>query len=737
MRFTHSLTFNSVPEWRDHYLHYASLKKSLHTLERVRFEEKNLENARFSAKERNEPFAEEDALKSIRSQATTIENDFHQGFAADLNAVSTFYLEKRKEFADALNRCRADIPTRPISTSAEAANKGAIQLCEESLKGVYSSLNDLTDFLEMNWNGFERVVNRYERITVNAASAKGLRDLLISSQLKMSDVEALKSDISICEDLWIRLHPSTNRDLAIKDLRSDLRERLAFERATVWQEMVQAQRKAISVEPAPAPAVKAAHAAHHAQVWWKQMLSLLLAFASLILVVLIPIFPDRATNNCAAMVLCLIILWCSEALPLYATSMLLPALAVILKVQRNPVTGEVLNTKDATKEIFKNFFSHNIMLLIGGFTMAAALSKYGVTKSIAHAILKRSSKKPRWVILVNMIICTLASMFIGNIGAAVLSFGLLHPILRTLAYDHPLAKALVLSIAYAGNVGGLISSISSPQNIVCNAVLKDDPIGFFAWLLVSFPTAIACTLTTWLVLLFVFPVGDTDITVFDSTGKKVTDPKERRIQWYISGVAILTITLFCLSKQLAPYVGEMGIIAVLPVVAYFGANLLGKDDFNSFLWNVIMLAMGGTALGTCVMTSGLLETIGLMIRDRIAGFSMYTVILIFCFVITVVTSFISHTVGSMILLPLMLTIGQGMPDARPRVIVFAACFATSSGMGLPISGFPNMTAVSQEDAQGRPYVNTKDFAKTGLISSVFFYFAIVFVGVPLMMLLGI
>ena len=150
-----------------------------------------------------------------------------------------------------------------------------------------------------------------------------------------------------------------------------------------------------------------------------------------------------------------------------------------------------------------------------------------------------------------------------------------------------------------------------------------------------------------------------------------------------------------------------------------------------------MLAMGGSALGSCVKSSGLLAAIANMIRDRIAGYSVYTVILIFCFVITVATSFISHTVGSMIFLPLMLTIGQAMPDARPRVIVFAACFTTSAGMGLPISGFPNINAVAQEDAQGRPYVNTADFAKTGLIASVFVYFAIVFVGVPLMMLLGI
>jgi di/tricarboxylate transporter len=37
--------------------------------------------------------------------------------------------------------------------------------------------------------------------------------------------------------------------------------------------------------------------------------------------------------------------------------------------------------------------------------------------------------------------------------------------------------------------------------------------------------------------------------------------------------------------------------------------VLSKDDFNGFLWNVVMLAMGGLALGEAVKSSGLLLTI--------------------------------------------------------------------------------------------------------------------------------
>ena len=52
----------------------------------------------------------------------------------------------------------------------------------------------------------------------------------------------------------------------------------------------------------------------------------------------------------------------------------------------------------------------------------------------------------------------------------------------------------------------------------------------------------------------------------------------------------------------------------------------------------------------------------------------------------------------------------------------------SGAMGLPVSGFPNMTAIAQEDARGVPYLTTSDFIRVGLPSSVAAYLCIVSVG---------
>jgi phosphate transporter len=57
-------------------------------------------------------------------------------------------------------------------------------------------------------------------------------------------------------------------------------------------------------------------------------------------------------------------------------------------------------------------------------------------------------------------------------------------------------------------------------------------------------------------------------------------------------------------------------------------------------------------------------------------------------------------------------------------------------MGLPVSGFPNMNAISQENELGKPYLRTKDFLLNGIPSSVFATLLITTVGYGIMSLIG-
>ena len=84
-----------------------------------------------------------------------------------------------------------------------------------------------------------------------------------------------------------------------------------------------------------------------------------------------------------------------------------------------------LNSKDATKYIFAAMWTPVIMLLLGGFTIAAALSKYDIAKRIATFVLSKAGTRPRTVLVTNMFVAAFASMWISNVAAPVLCFSII------------------------------------------------------------------------------------------------------------------------------------------------------------------------------------------------------------------------------------------------------------------------------------------------------------------------
>ncbi len=163
------------------------------------------------------------------------------------------------------------------------------------------------------------------------------------------------------------------------------------------------------------------------------------------------------------------------------------------------------------------------------------------------------------------------------------------------------------------------------------------------------------------------------------------------VQWFISGVTIVTIVLWCVTHQLEGVFGDMGVVALIPIVLFFGTGVLTKEDFNNFLWTIIILAAGGLALGKAVSSSGLLHTIAGHITQSVEGMSLYGVLVVFAALILVIATFISHTVAALIILPLVHQVGAGMKEPHPNLLVMASAFMCSAAMGLPTSGFPNMS----------------------------------------------
>jgi phosphate transporter len=279
----------------------------------------------------------------------------------------------------------------------------------------------------------------------------------------------------------------------------------------------------------------------------------------------------------------------------------------------------------------------------------------------------------------------------------------------------------------------MMTPISSPQNAI-GLQYMDPTVSWIQWLGISIPMAVASNLICWLFLIFVYrPAEDTPVVqpIRSSQGKWQLE------QVYVVVVSVVTIVLWCLSSTLESVFGHSGVIAIIPMILFFGTGILSKDDFNNFLWTVVILAMGGSSLGYCIENSGLLAEIATGIKLAIGTKGFWIVMMSFCTLILFAATFISHTVSAIIVLPIVKEVGMQIPGGNVNILVFGAVLMCSGAMGLPISGFPNITAVSLEDVTGRPYLKTKDFLLVGVPVSIIVCLLTVSLGYGFMILVGI
>ena len=580
--------------------------------------------------------------------------------------------------------------------------------------GLYVNLAELKSFIQLNQTGFKKAAKKYDKVC-NRDIRKYYMEKSVNPSYPFQEktMQHIDENIAKIEKIYADIVTKGDQAMARRELRLHLREHVVWERNTVWREMIGIERKAQAANfgirhtllgGAQDPS-KARLQGDREVEYTKEFVTpvgrykcpkwlfsgtffaLVGILAIFLALIFIPIMKKPEQQNCLAMLVFVSLLWATEVIPLFVTSLLIPFLVVVLRIMRSEdKPHHRLDSKTATKAVFAAMWTPVIMLLLGGFTIAAALSKYHIAKMMATFVLSKAGTKARNVLITNMFVGMFLSMWISNVAAPVLCFSIIQPMLRNLPSDSNMSKALILGIALASNIGGAASPIASPQNIIALQNMKPAP-SWGVWFFIALPVCILSIVCIWLLLLVTFKPGKgTTIVPIRPMRDKLNG-----VQYFIIFVTLVTIVLWCTSHQLENVFGDMGVIAVIPLVLFFGTGILTKEDFNNFLWTIIILAAGGLSLGRAVSSSGLLHTIAKSITEKVDDLSIYGVLAVFAALVLVVATFISHTVAALIILPLVQQVGQGMKEPHPNLLVMGAALMCSAAMGLPTSGFPNMS----------------------------------------------
>ena len=104
-----------------------------------------------------------------------------------------------------------------------------------------------------------------------------------------------------------------------------------------------------------------------------------------------------------------------------------------------------------------------------------------------------------------------------------------------------------------------------------------EPLDWLQWFAVALPVSAISILLIWLLLLSTYRPGVTpdgeELVIRPIRAAK--DPFTWK-QWFVTLVCIGTIAMWCVAHGIKSWVGDMGIIAILPIVAFFSTGILKK-----------------------------------------------------------------------------------------------------------------------------------------------------------------
>lgn len=390
-------------------------------------------------------------------------------------------------------------------------------------------------------------------------------------------------------------------------------------------------------------------------------------------------------------------LWATEAIPAFAVALLVIALLVLILGQ----PGNVLGGGDGDWEIYAATLGNPLIwLFFGGFVLAAAADKSGLSRVLAREVLRRFGNRPKGLLAGGMLVTFLSSMFISNTAAATMMIAVMMPILGVLPRDDRFRRGLLLGIAFAANIGGMGTVIGSPPNAIAAGALRAlHPVDFFGWMLVAVPPALVTIVLIYLYLLYRYPtsVSQIDLSGFVS-GTNETDDRERSRRGVVA-VFVVTILLW-LSQSLHGI--PAAVVAFLPICIFCATGLLTDDDICAIRWDVLLLIAGGLSLGLAVTRTGLaVWMVAALPLDQVAPWVVGTAL---AFMTMLVSNVMSNTAAANILVPIGIAMGAGNEAAT----VIPMALSASAAMCLPISTPPNAIAY------GTGMVRSRDLIEGGI-----------------------
>ena len=413
------------------------------------------------------------------------------------------------------------------------------------------------------------------------------------------------------------------------------------------------------------------------------------------------------------------LMWLTETMPSWVTSMIVVTV-MLFTVSTSAFSflrpeGAASSGLVPFKSIMACFANPTIMLFIGGFVLAIGLTKVKLDVALARVLLKPFGTRSEIVLLGFILVTAIFSAFVSNTATAAMMLAFLTPVLRSLPADGKGRIALALAIPVGANLGGMMTPIGTPPNMIALDYLASQGMGisFVDWTIRMSPFVILLLVLSWLLLRFMFPFKQKNIKI-EIEG----EIKWNRQTWAVVIAFILTIFMWMFGTDMWGL--DTNVVAMLPIAIFCATGVLTRRDLEEINWSVLWMVAGGFALGVALnyKGDGGASLSSLIVKSvPFDNFSPLVVMVLAGLICFAFSNFISHSAATSLLVPVLGVIAGGLGTALEsyggaQAMLVGIAIASSVSMILPISTPPNAIAHSTG------FIEQKDMMKVGIIIGV-------------------
>lgn len=418
----------------------------------------------------------------------------------------------------------------------------------------------------------------------------------------------------------------------------------------------------------------------------------------------LPGISDTA-HRLAAIFVAVITLWMTESIPLPATALLGPVLAVVMGLA--PV-----------REVFAPFADPLIFVFIGSFILAEAIFAHRLNERIAYGVLswKFIGARPARILIAYGAIAAFISMWISNTATAAMLLPIGLSLLKFMESESKIraeyGTALMLMTAYGASLGGVGTPVGTPPNMIAIGMvdrLAGVHIPFLSWMAIGVPVAF---ILVGFMMFYMNAVCSAGVKSIPGAEKIIELRKQALGEWTrgeknVLAAFLLTVSLWIIPGLLPLFLGAAHPITttalrLMPesVAALIGAITLFALPLNrvqrstitwkqagNIDWGTILLFGGGLALGELAAKTKLAEAIGTGMIGLLPVSSLITLTFGATLFAVLLSEAMSNTAAATIVIPVVISIAQaaGVSPVAPAI---AASLGASMAVALPVSTPP-------------------------------------------------